>query len=224
MMKKQQILIVDDEIPIGRYVKKSLEQNEEFFEVTHYSNPLKALKAVKEKTFDLLIIDLMMPEMDGFDLSAEFRKLPSYKKTPIVIYSSMTRQEDRIKAMSAPIFAEGYISKDDDSIDFLTHQIRSIFWRKEASLMNEQVDFARKLGESIGHEASQSLLAISGYQEIIKIALAKENYDKKKIIEYLEKIGISINELKSIIDYLKNLNDIEIKDIGAGDLIIKVKE
>lgn len=223
MKQHYEIMIVDDEIPIGRYVKKSLEQNEKYFTVTHYSNPLKALAGANEKKFNLLILDLMMPEMDGFDLATEFRKLPAYSKTPIVIYSSMTRPEDRVRALGAPIFAEGYISKDDDSIDFLTHQIRSIFWRKEANEMSEKIVFARKLGHSIGHEASQALMAASGYQEILQLNLQKDILDKEKLMNYSQNIKKSINELKSIINYLKHLEKIELINIGAGDSIFKVK-
>jgi len=224
MQNKYQILIADDEMSIGRYVKKSLEKNEPAFQAVHFVSPLEAWNNLCQTKYDLFILDLVMPDMTGFELAEKIRSLPQYQRTPVVIYSSVTKTEDRIRAVSEPIFADGFITKTDDSMDFLVHQIRSIFWRKEASEMSDRVELAQKIGKSIGHEASQSLSAILGYTEILRININDDNFDKEKLNRFLETIKKSANEIKTLVEYLKKLQTIEEIDIGAGDSIIKVTD
>jgi len=224
MNNSYRILIADDELSIGRYVKKSLEKNEPAFQADHFVSPREAWQVCSETRYDLFILDLVMPDMNGFELAEKIRTLPQYRNTPIVIYSSVTKTDDRIRAVSAPILADGFITKTDDSMDFLVHQIRSIFWRREAADMSEKIQLAQQIGRSIGHEASHSLSAILGYTEILRLSMNGNNFDPEKFNRFLQTIKTGALEIKRLVDYLKNLQTIEEIDIGAGDKIIKVTE
>ena len=71
---KKRILIVDDEPDISSLFKMVLEQNNEFT-VHSFTHPLLALRDFKDNFYDLLIIDIKMPEMDGLDFYREIRKI-----------------------------------------------------------------------------------------------------------------------------------------------------
>jgi two-component SAPR family response regulator len=73
-MKNKRILIVDDEPDINCLFKIVLEQNSEFI-VHSYTNPLLALRDFKDDFYDLVIVDIKMPEMDGVDFYREIRKV-----------------------------------------------------------------------------------------------------------------------------------------------------
>jgi len=71
---KKRILIVDDEPDISSLFKMILEQNNEYI-VHSFTDPLLALKNFKDNFYDLLLVDIKMPEMDGLDFYREVRKL-----------------------------------------------------------------------------------------------------------------------------------------------------
>jgi two-component SAPR family response regulator len=71
---KKRILIVDDEPDINLLFKMILEENSEFT-VHSFTSPLLALKNFKADLYDLILVDIKMPEMDGLDFYREIRKI-----------------------------------------------------------------------------------------------------------------------------------------------------
>ncbi len=222
MEKQYKILIVDDEITIGTYVKRFLEKIEKQVKVEYISDPVKALDFVKSHHVDLVIVDLVMPRMNGFVLSEEIRK--KNKELAIIIYSSATSNEDRIRAFNAPIFATGFVSKSDDSLELLVHKIRSIFWRREALMVNTKLEAINRIGCSIDHYASQSLTAIMGYSDILQKSLDEGQIDKEKFQKFVGIIKEGADKINNILQDVKNLNKLETVDIGNNDTIYKVSK
>lgn len=216
-------MIVDDELNVGIYVKKSLEKFEDDFIVDYFRASDDALNSFFEKEYDILIFDLLMPKINGFELAEIIREKNTF--VPIVFYTSQTNRKDKLRALSAPIYADGYVSKSINSIELLVHQIRSIFWKNEARVMGNQIDIIKKIGASIGHEASQSLTAIKGYSEILKKKLNNlENVDTDKFFKFLDTIKQSANDIADLVENVKNIKKISLKDIGNGDKIIDFKK
>jgi two-component system, OmpR family, response regulator ChvI len=73
MNSKQRILLVDDESDITFSFSIGLEDSG--FEVDTFNNPLRALSNFKSDSYDLVLLDIKMPEMNGIDLCKEIRKL-----------------------------------------------------------------------------------------------------------------------------------------------------
>jgi len=71
---KKRILVVDDEPDINFLFKMILEENSEFM-VHSFTDPLLALKNFKSNLYDLILVDIKMPEMDGLDFYREIRKI-----------------------------------------------------------------------------------------------------------------------------------------------------
>ena len=98
------ILIVDDEIKIREVVK-------EYARVSHYeadeaSNGLDAIEMVKNNDYDCVILDIMMPELDGFSACKKIKEL---KNVPIIMLSA--RQEEDDKLFSFDIGVDDYVTK-----------------------------------------------------------------------------------------------------------------
>ena len=71
---KKKILVVDDEPDINLLFKMILEENSEFM-VHSFTDPLLALRNFKSNLYDLILVDIKMPEMDGLDFYREIRKI-----------------------------------------------------------------------------------------------------------------------------------------------------
>ncbi len=98
------ILIVDDEIRIQEVIHEYCKI--ENFKTEFATNGQEALKKLNETTYDLMILDIMMPKMDGFEL---LELLPKDKKIPTIILSARTEEYDKLKGFNLDI--DDYITK-----------------------------------------------------------------------------------------------------------------
>lgn len=104
-MKHFKILYAEDDETLAFLTKDNLEQNN--YDVTHCSNGKVSLEAFKEEVFDICILDIMMPKMDGFELATAIRKIDV--DVPIIFLSAKTLKEDRIKGLR--LGADDYLVK-----------------------------------------------------------------------------------------------------------------
>ncbi|MDY6327432.1 MAG: response regulator transcription factor [Bacteroidales bacterium] len=122
MEQKKKILLAEDDMNLGKVLTTVLVGKG--FEVSHAENGEAAFEIFCTGTFDICLIDVMMPLKDGFTLAQEIRKLD--KKTPIVFLTAKTLQEDIIKGLS--IGGDDYITKPF-SIEVLVARINALLRR-----------------------------------------------------------------------------------------------
>jgi len=90
-MKK--ILIIDDEVAFTDLMRMNLEKTGDFeIEVVNHSN--LALRTAREFEPDVILLDIVMPGMDGGDLSAKFKEHPKLKDTPVIIISALVANDE----------------------------------------------------------------------------------------------------------------------------------
>ncbi len=103
-MYKKKILIIDDEENFCNLVKKNIEQTGEF-EVHIATNGNDGIMLARELKPDLILLDIVMPGIDGADVISEIRNDGSIKDTPIVFLTAIVREEE---VSSQPSFTRGY--------------------------------------------------------------------------------------------------------------------
>lgn len=103
-MTKYKILYAEDDETLAFLTKDNLEQH---YDVTHCDDGEMAFNAFKKDAFDICILDIMMPKMDGFELAENIRKTNS--EVPIIFLSAKTLKEDRIKGLR--LGADDYLVK-----------------------------------------------------------------------------------------------------------------
>lgn len=136
MKHKKHILFVEDDESMSFLLKDSLENYG--FDVTHVPNGQLALKEFNTHSFDLCLLDVMMPVMDGFSLATEIRKFNL--DVPIVFLTAKTMKEDRIKGFK--IGADDYVTKPF-SVEELVLRIKAIFKRGNSiEPTNQSISFS----------------------------------------------------------------------------------
>jgi PleD family two-component response regulator len=108
--KKIKVLVVDDDMNVITIVRDSLEP--EIFEILEAVNGKEALGMVFAKSPDILVLDIMMPDMDGLTVCEELREHDNTKNIPIIMLSAKVGIEDKLKAMDLGI--NDYIVKPFD--------------------------------------------------------------------------------------------------------------
>ena len=104
MAKLNHLLVVDDDNRIRGLLKEYL--NEKNFVISTAENSLEAKNKLKFLKFDLLVIDVMMPGQDGYDLTKEIKK---ESNVPIILLTAKSEVENRIKGLE--LGADDYLSK-----------------------------------------------------------------------------------------------------------------
>jgi DNA-binding NarL/FixJ family response regulator len=117
---KQTLLLIDDDPNLILLVKDYLEFNG--YEVLTANQGREAIKILERQTPDLIICDVMMPEMDGYAFVQEIRKNPHLEWLPIIFLSAKGQSKDRIKGLSQG--ADVYMVKPFEP-DELVAQVKS---------------------------------------------------------------------------------------------------
>ncbi|RDV12966.1 DNA-binding response regulator [Pontibacter diazotrophicus] len=92
-MSQPRVLLLEDEPQLARIVSESLQSRA--FEVTHAANGLQGLDAIRQADFDICVVDVMLPLMDGFTFVEELRKTDS--QTPVLFLTAKSMTADVVR-------------------------------------------------------------------------------------------------------------------------------
>jgi CheY-like chemotaxis protein len=95
----KRILVVDDDEMVLMALDELLKP--EGYEVHTVGGGAEALQKLDESAYDLIMTDVIMPEMDGFELCRRIREKEKYREIPIVFLTAKTRDEDRVRGLEA---------------------------------------------------------------------------------------------------------------------------
>lgn len=125
------ILVVDDEIKIREIIKEYAEF--EGYEVAQAEDGMQAVEMVKNQDFDIIIMDVMMPKLDGYSACKEIRKI---KQIPVIMLSA--RGEEYDKLFGFEIGVDDYVVKPFSPKELMA-RIRAVLNRASASQRTEDV-------------------------------------------------------------------------------------
>lgn len=125
-MPKKRILVVDDEDELVKAVQVRLEYVG--YEVLTASDGQTGLELAKKEKPDLIVLDLMLPKMDGYKVCALLKADTRYKKIPVILFSA--RVQDKDVQMGKEVGADAYITKPFDH-QVLTAKIKELLQEKQ---------------------------------------------------------------------------------------------
>ena len=129
---KKKILVVDDDTKLTELLIPLLENYG--FEAIALSSPFSALKKLKEREFDIIVLDVMMPEMDGFEF---LKKLREFSDIPVIMLTARGEVSSRIVGFE--LGADDYVPKPFD-IGELVARIKAVLKRTGRSGNNEKME------------------------------------------------------------------------------------
>ena len=115
MDEKKNVLIVDDEPHIVNLIKLSL--NKDQYDVTGAYSGREALLHIDKKIPDLVVLDLMMPGVNGYELCKALRENPKTRKIPVLILSAKSQMNDKLHAID--VGADDYMTKPFDPMELV---------------------------------------------------------------------------------------------------------
>jgi len=129
---KAHLFYVEDDESLSFVTRDNLEL--QGYQITHCDNGAKALEIIKDQNFDLCILDVMLPEIDGFTIAEEIRK--NNNEVPIIFLTAKSLKEDKIHGLK--LGGDDYITKPF-SIEELILKIEVFLKRSKISVPQELV-------------------------------------------------------------------------------------
>lgn len=136
MERRKQVLLVEDDPHIGEIVRLHL--SDEGYGVTHVMDGASAIRLLNQVHWDAIVLDLMLPEVDGQEVCRQARALPRYM--PIIMISARSSELHRILGLE--LGADDYLSKPFSVLE-LVARVRALLRRVDALEKTRQGDSAQ---------------------------------------------------------------------------------
>ncbi len=152
-MQKSSILLVEDEEHLHEALKLNLEM--EGYEVDSAFDGQEALKQIQSAHYDLIILDIMLPSLDGFSITERLRL--NNNQTPILILSAKNTSANRVQGLK--LGADDYLTKPFNLEELLLRVNKLIQKRTQQGNSNTLLEHYQFQGHTIDFNASEAILA-----------------------------------------------------------------
>ncbi len=139
-MEKKHVVVIDDEEHILELVSYNLEANG--FSVACFTSVEEALDKIENETIDAMLLDVMLPGIDGISALERFRKSPKLKDVPILLVTAKSEEIDKIIGLE--LGADDYITKPF-SVRELIARVKAVVRRNGRQVLSTQEEDTQKL-------------------------------------------------------------------------------
>ena len=183
-MQKHSILLVEDEEHLHEALKLNLEM--EGYEVDSAYDGGEALKQIQSAHYDLIILDIMLPSLDGFSITERLRL--NNNQTPILILSAKNTSANRVQGLK--LGADDYLTKPFNLEELLLRVSKLIQKQVQQSKTSPQMDCYQFQGHTIDFNASEVILGTGQKITLTKreLLLLKLLIEHKSTVVTREKI------------------------------------
>lgn len=200
------VLVVDDQPINVHMLKRKLEKHQ--IAVLTASSGQECLEMVQREQPDLILLDIMMPGMDGFSVCRELQKNTRTCSIPIIFVTAKTSKEGRLEGLASG--AVDYITKPidlDETLARVQTQLRFLRINQENIRLQERLGEIRRnsaigaITQGIAHNLNNLLGVSVGYIDLIRL-----NYEKPdSVLRYQKMLEDSVQRIISIIRQLTSL-------------------
>ena len=208
-MSKPKILVVDDQPVNVQLLRRKLER--EGMEVLSTSRGTEALQIALEQMPDLILLDVMMPDMNGFEVCHRLKQSVATRSIPVIFITARTSKESKLEGLN--VGAVDYITKPidlDETVARVQTQLRFVSMNRELLVLQRRLAEARRsasigaITQGISHNLNNLLGVVIGYLDLIKTY-----YDRPEMVKKnADAVDQAINRIVAI---LRQLSTVAIK-------------
>ncbi len=215
--KKNKILIVEDKQENMDLLVYFL--HPQGYEIISVYDGLSALQKVEEEHPDIILLDIMLPKMDGYEVCGRLKKDPETKFIPIIMLTALKELKDKVRALE--VGADDFLSKPFENIELLA-RVKSLLRLKEYhdELQSKNLELAEKndslirmdrfkedLTNLIIHDMKNPLFVIQGNLQMMSMSM--ENVPPEILKKYAQRIERSSQQLLRMVVNLLDISRIE---------------
>ncbi len=211
---RSQILIVDDDTILREVARVSLQQAG--FSVSEAVNGVEGLEAVKRLKPAIVLLDVMMPEMDGYDTCRAIRELPGGNLIPVVMVTALEDVESISRAYEAG--ATDFITKPIEwmiLVQRVRYMLRAVRLTNERRQLEKRLQQARKLeavgtlASGIAHDFKNLIAAIQGSTELLMIRHSHDDPGYPELNTIFDACQRGVDIVQQMLSYSRKLESIK---------------
>ncbi len=218
MDKKSKILIVDDNVDTVELLKKRLYS--EGYDTGEAYDGEECLRQVNVYNPDLIVLDVMMPKLDGYEVCRRLKEDENTRYIPVLMLTAKSEVENKIKGLD--IGADDYLAKPFDYKE-LSARVRSLLSIKashEKLAEEEKSEALEQMMDEVAHEVRNPLVSIGGFARRVYEDLPEGSQNKK----YMEMVIEGVAKLENIVKQLIEIQTMSLSYIeptNIHDVIMK---
>jgi two-component system sensor histidine kinase/response regulator len=201
------ILVVDDE-------PRNVQLLQDLLEVHGYTvwtseDGEQCIKLATERRPDVVLLDVMMPRLNGFDVCRRLKEDQSTAMIPVLLVTSLDAREDRLAGIGAG--ANDFITKPIDSADLLLRVRNAVTTKRLHDEVTsqyrqlQQLEAARDtLTHMIVHDLRSPLTGLQAYLDLLRMSVAASAYDE--VLEYARDANATAGRLKDMVSQVLDVS------------------
>jgi two-component system, sensor histidine kinase and response regulator len=206
-MPGETILVVDDQPINVQLLKRKLERGG--LQVVTANNGLEALEQIKLRKPDLILLDLMMPDMDGLEVCQRLQTSSETRSIPVIFVTARTTKESKLEGLS--VGAVDFITKPidlDETVARVQTQLRFAAINRENLELQRRLEESRRaatigaVAQGIAHNLNNLLGVVIGYLDLIKAGYDKPASVKKNaqnVDDAIQRIVAIVRQLSTLV-------------------------
>ncbi len=208
--KNTLVLVIDDQVENIRVLINILREYN--YKTAVATNGREALEFVEKTLPDIILLDIMMPGMDGYEVCRKLKENPATREIPVIFLTALNTINDMVKGFE--VGGIDYISKPFKQEELLVRMKTHIDLRNSQKIIEEQNKRLVKINNEkneimslVAHDLKNPINTIIGFAKLV--AKQKNKLENDEIGEYLTDIKVSAETMFQIVNNLLDINSLE---------------
>lgn len=217
--ERQALILLVDDVPKNLQVLGSM-LREKGYKIAAATGGAQALEMALARPPDLILLDVMMPEIDGFKVCEKLKTSIETKDIPIIFLTASTESESVVKGFECG--AVDYVTKPFNKGELLARVTTHLkLQRAQKEIVRlEQKNAALAMAVTASHELNQPLTVLEGNLQLFQAAIARIPLSDKQQ-KYLEKIKISLEKIQVLLKKFSDADSIHFEDyVGKQKMVV----
>lgn len=221
------ILIVDD-ISENLQLLGAVLSNEKY-KVAAISDSTKVLDQACKYNPDLILLDIMMPSKNGYEVCEELKAHPDTREIPVIFLSAKTEQEDINKGLM--LGGADYVTKPFNTRELLERVKTHVRLKKSKDLITRQNEELRKLTDAknriyqvVGHDLRSPLNGLQGLLQMLVMDVEDGDFDREMLLKQLSYLSESSSKINLLLNDLLDWTRIQTGDIQVQSEEVNIRD
>ncbi|MBF0504504.1 MAG: response regulator [Candidatus Omnitrophica bacterium] len=201
------VLIVDDKAANRHLLKRELTKASQDYELSEADSGLAVFKAIEQDLPDIILLDIEMPGMDGFEVCQQLKVDEKYKAIPIIFITALEKIADKVKAFK--LGAADYIIKpfNSDEVRVRVSAHLKVIEAEKIRVEVEKLNTVKDMVATYNHNMNQPLMVLYTYLGIL-LERFKESDKERQTLTKMKTELDKINEILKIIQQVEKVQRI----------------